>query len=365
MAELANQRRPGFTLVEVLVVIVIIALLMAALTTGMSVAQESARRARTQQTINRIHNQVIPRWESYQLRRLPVDVVNPSTVMTASRGSAQYPPYVRLGAVRELMRMELPDSYNDVDPSQFTPSFLLFQGTQPWYSPLVGSGGNIGPYQALYKKAGTNAATLFPGAECLYMIMTAGNPDKDASGQGFSQADVGDYDNDGQSEIWDGWRNPIEFIRWPAGFASDLQPQYSITSTDPRYAGGLPPDIYNTGNYLTYDPVGSHDAFDVLMVDVWQPPSGPGKERAYNLFPLIMSGGPSYQPILINTGLDEGFGILFDTSGGASNPFGGTRSDPYTIFASQTTINATPARRASPLSTSAGDNLHNQNLGSR
>src|SRR5437016_758109 len=62
----------------------------------------------------------------------------------------------------------------------------------------------------------------------------------------FSEGDIGDVDNNGFPEFIDGWGRPINFVRWPAGFNSELQPVDPATGKhdstkfpdpfDPRHA---------------------------------------------------------------------------------------------------------------------------------
>src|SRR5438046_3713851 len=62
------------------------------------------------------------------------------------------------------------------------------------------------------------------GSECLYLILsTMRDGDKSALDY-FDATEIGDTDNDGMKEILDGWGTPIEFIRWPAGYAENVGP---------------------------------------------------------------------------------------------------------------------------------------------
>lgn len=361
----------GFTLIEMLVTIAIISLLAAVLTTGMWTAQESAKRARTQQALTKIHNELMPRWEGYQLRRLPVDVIGASQVSPLVAGQK------RLGATRELMRMELPDDPSDLS---FTPNFLKASfgtgGGAAWYSPWASSPatGTPGIYQKeinnglvravqLYGGSAPSMATamqFFPKSELLYLILTVGADDGDDVANAFSQSDVSDRDADGQYELRDGWGYPLEWLRWPAGFISDLQPMYSITASDSRFVSGMQSDTNIPGNYLTRDQVNNHDTFDLLKVD---PPAGspPLPERGYNLFPLVFSGGGNFDVMLSD---QCALAIDFSgvTGGGGSNPFTSNNfSDPYMIVP----IGGVSYLRASRINASADSYIHNQTYGAR
>jgi prepilin-type N-terminal cleavage/methylation domain-containing protein len=104
-----NVRR-GFTLVELLVTIAIIAILAGIVLVAAQAAQQAANRANTQALISKLHGQMMIRYESYRTRRLPI-----STAPINGFGlNGQQAALHRLNAVRELMRMELPDRYSDL-----------------------------------------------------------------------------------------------------------------------------------------------------------------------------------------------------------------------------------------------------------
>lgn len=233
--------RAAFTLTELLVVIMVIALLASMVLFAMAGVQEQARRQRTRSQIARLHELVMERWQSYQTRRVPLATVQNDPAQAA---------LARLGAVRELMRMELPDRITDVmDEPVMLPS-------RPALS------------RAYQRRVTKLWSPQFQGAECLYMIVariTVGN----SNGlEFFSESELGDEDGDGMPEIHDGWGNPIEFIRWPSGFQSPLQ----------------------DGN-----PENSRDPFDPLR----QFPNN------YIIFPLIFSPGPDRQYEIVSDHIDQ------------------------------------------------------------
>src|ERR1700722_371018 len=72
-----THQQHGFTLVELMATMAIIAILATAMVSALSQAQESAKKMRTRQLIAKLHEQIMPRWESFQTRRLPVTVPLP------------------------------------------------------------------------------------------------------------------------------------------------------------------------------------------------------------------------------------------------------------------------------------------------
>src|SRR5205085_3922737 len=62
------------------------------------------------------------------------------------------------------------------------------------------------------------------GSECLYLILSTMRDGDKAALDYFDGTEIGDTDADGMKEILDGWGTPIEFIRWPAGYAENVGP---------------------------------------------------------------------------------------------------------------------------------------------
>ncbi len=48
----------------------------------------------------------------------------------------------------------------------------------------------------------------------------------------FSEGEIGDKDGDGMPEIWDAWKNPVRFVRWPVGFLIN-SPFVDVNERDP------------------------------------------------------------------------------------------------------------------------------------
>ena len=164
---------------------------------------------RTRQLIAKIHAQVMPRWEGYQTRRLPITV--PATMAQfptsnpqnpyVQQGSQYYPRAVawyKLWALRELIRMEMPDRYDDL---LFVPTFLINMSpvNGQMQSQPVAPGLKLAYMQRIGAMQGTQVAgvqsiissTLRSAngpAECLYLLTAVGSNDRDQYAMSFSAA---------------------------------------------------------------------------------------------------------------------------------------------------------------------------------
>ncbi|HVU86628.1 MAG TPA: prepilin-type N-terminal cleavage/methylation domain-containing protein [Pirellulales bacterium] len=245
----------GFTLVELMVTIVIIAILAGIVLVAARAAQQAANRANTQALIAKLHGQLMIRYESFRTRRLPINTIGLNGQQAALH---------RLNAIRELMRMELPDRYSDLFayPNPNTPGssiyvpipsgmpssqlivarFYTFDVSGPsWIAGSPGQQVSIAPtaVNLSYQRKCANNPQLpsadYEDAECLYLILSTGLSDDTVAAELVNPANIGDTDADGMPEFIDAWGRPIRFIRWAPGFVSDFQPYDPVNNpTDPH-----------------------------------------------------------------------------------------------------------------------------------
>jgi prepilin-type N-terminal cleavage/methylation domain-containing protein len=248
----------AFTLVELLVTVSIIAILASLLLGALYTAQDQARAIKTKSTIAKLNTIIMARWETYKTRRVPITIPAGTQPNVAAA--------MRLAALRELMILEMPERNTEIPDLSDTQVTLNNVGV---------SGNTISIPRpsvsyAYKRRLGTPADNQYASAECLYLIVTNSQNDDENGRESFGESEVGDIDNDGRSEFHDAWGNPISFMRWPAGFVSELQP---------------------------HDPVNYHDPFDQRRVH----------SEAYALYPLIFSSGPDGKNELNNSGGDPSF----------------------------------------------------------
>jgi prepilin-type N-terminal cleavage/methylation domain-containing protein len=244
----------GFTLIELVVVIAILAILSALTLRGLAVGNQSAKRDSTRFMIQKLNDAIMDQYETYE------DLADNTSAYS-------------LLQLRARMREELPDAWADVaDNGTPHPASPAQNVSVPLYA--------TGRRYRDYKAARPQANIEYQGAECLYMIITQGGRFNDFL-ESISSDRIGDVDDDGAKEFLDGWRQPIEFLRWAPGF-SEIDQSLQVP-----------------------DPISHHDPLDVRYEPSTPPPAG-CDPNAYALFPLIYSAGPG--------GLDS-YGILVSRLG--------------------------------------------------
>jgi len=238
-----DRSRRGFTLIELLVVMMIIAILASMISFAMSRVQQTAREASTQALITKLHSVIARHWDTYATRR--VDGATPAD---------------RLDNLRLEMQYELPDCQSGVTG---TDSVL-----QTAYHAAISGGWP------------TNTDTENPehdqSAVCLYLIVSMLADDDLDRINFFSEQEVGDLDKDGRPDVFvDAWGEPIGFIRWPAGLASDLQDLDPTNSPDPFDPTGV-----ESGTYAIFPLIYSKGPDKRSGMDPADPPAAPPQPYA-------------------------------------------------------------------------------------
>lgn len=264
-APCAAASRPAFTLIELVVVLTIVSILASLTLGGLAVTRQRARIDKTKSTIRKIHELIVPHYESYLRRRVP---------MGGASG-----PQARLVRTRQLVMFEMPDSWEDVALDGSAPTGTLISTTTV---PAFAWNGVTRAYaeyhRAMLALTGPSIYANFPSSECLYMIVSRGLGEPDVMEQ-FRADEIGDVDNDKAPEFIDGWGQPIAFIRWPVGFNSPIQSQDASLQPDP------------------FDPFGLSGPIAY--------PNPSTLQRDYAVTPLIVSGGPD--------GASSQYGVAFGT----------------------------------------------------
>jgi prepilin-type N-terminal cleavage/methylation domain-containing protein len=304
--------RRGFTLVELLIVMLILSILSAMALTALSAAAQEGKRQRAKLQITKIDSLIMEKWNSYRFRQLPIKI----PAGTDPRNAAT----IRLYAMRDLMRLEMPDHIVDVFDgpamrSKYPPYPTDSTSTSTPYlatPALTQSYRRMIPY-ATYADLPNYS---YDQAECLYLILSQLKDGDRSALNFFFESEIGDVDGDRLKEILDPWGTPIMFLRAAPGYSAML-------SNDASLGGASMPAITTTVS-TTQIPNGTlfPDAFDPLKVDTrWS--GGTNTFKPFFLKPLIYSAGP-----------DKGYDIYIDPQDPAKKlryrevtPV----SDPYTI----------------------------------
>ena len=271
--------RAGVTLIELLIVILIISILASLILGVAALAGETAREQHSKHVVERLHTLLTDYYDTYKTKRVRLNPGVESAIKTKFGGGAKVGAALaeaRLYAQRETILMDIPDRWSDIlltSVETFNPSNIQ----QPLYLSGRTELSNIYLRQFLQivgRQNTISGSTNTPeeirrnqGAECLYMIIMNATGDGEARTL-FGENCIGDSDGDGAPEFVDGWKHPINFLRWAPGF--DSQIQIDANSLANMSAG-------DRGNAIFKD----HDPFDLFRVD----------PNAYRLIPLIYSPG--------------------------------------------------------------------------
>jgi hypothetical protein len=219
---------------------------------------------------------------------------SPASFAAANVARGRVVADVRLLAVRELMKYEMPDRWSDVIADTVTskpPSTPLnsFAGPKVLSARPALSQNYLRRYRSLKPSATATEITLNQGAECLYMTVMQATGDGEARTL-FSKQDIDDTDGDGAPEFIDGWGQPITWLRWAPGFISDLQPRDPVTGLPLADADHDPVDIYRRDQAGTTHEVSMFTSDVNSELQLIQTRNN-NNLSAYRLTPLIFSRG--------------------------------------------------------------------------
>ena len=321
----------GFTLVELLVVIMLIGILASFVLVALAGATQTAKEDRTRAQIAKIHELIMEHWEDYQYRRVPPTVVTRKAMQTATVAtslSGEAFSCEQLAALRELMRMEMPTFSSDVaQPAQKIVGSAVVKGNNLPFQParwrayrnraefaFAQTGINwLNPETHSSGSAEYVAATSNQQAECLYLVLSQMRTADTSALEFFKDNEIGDVDGDGMKEILDAWGNPIGWMLWAPGHISPLQvPLAEKLEQHDLF------DISQVGSGYTNF---SDEAYTVqLGSDLTY--QGNFSQLPRTLYPLIYSSGP-----------DGKLGIVVRTDGDGNGVidqnWAAVKNDPY------------------------------------
>ncbi len=247
-----RQPRPGFTLIEILIVLAVVSILMAGLGVTISNMLTSAKEAQTVATLRKIDGLITERqqgleraFDSLDFRRFVADQREIFEAGDPANGVPQLfglsAPSVEAASRKNFFRDFFPQTFQEMRDSIDGSGAFVSDGipdriqTDAVYSPLTWTATPTGPEWDGYRgttvpftdtngngtyEAGTDTIDHDPlteSSELLYFAITRleifGAPligiDE------FRTQEVADTDNDGLPEFIDGWGRPLRFYRWP------------------------------------------------------------------------------------------------------------------------------------------------------
>lgn len=291
-----SSARGGFTLLELLAVLVVMGILSGMVLYAVRGAQQDAIEARTRGTIMKIHEVLASRWKDYLVNPVKLPISESALEASLPRDIAR----AQLNAIRDAMRLEFPDRPGDL----FEPPAMISIGTSGETASIERPPANsamIGRFDTVPANW-TDWAINNKEAELLYMIVEVSSLNGSPAMEMFRQTEIGDTDGDGYFEFIDGWGRAISFIRWPAGFPTNKGP---LSEMDPflydhfQSLASVGRATAGTADFRGADPI------DINLADWgYDLVNGSGAtawRRDYGLFPLIISAGA-----------DGEYGINFD-----------------------------------------------------
>ena len=318
-------RRPGLTLVELLVSISLITVVSSMFLVAYRAAATEASNMRTQSTIRKISEVLVSRMQEYE--NYPIQFARgtgnafaipvPGNAVPALPSTAdEYEPKgillerLRVMLLREMIAQEMPDYYQDIKIS--APIVKNY-----WTGlAAVGPNVNAGPqpivvtasespraarlkarlnqansnwaskiellYQALpNSKSELERELTRSNAEFLYLIVEDSILNGSPAIELFGKSEIGDTDGDGLLEFLDSFRQPICWVRWPTGFPETTR--FHPDLLDPSF------NRDGFANYAFSDPLDPRKAdpgyrIKVQSTKVYKPSA--------MAFPLVISSGP-------------------------------------------------------------------------
>ena len=314
-------RRSGFTLVELLITVSVIAIMATMVLFALFAAQETAKVQKTKSLIAKLDSIIKSKYETYKTRRVnitlpppppPSDPNYPTYVATAARA--------RLDCLHDLMRMEMPDRWSDIEDMPRTFSYpgipnvgvsrpSLHRSYRRKYDAIV-----LGPTPPPPPVVGTHA-----GAECLYMIIMQAQGEEGDDRSAIKEDQTGDVDGDGFREIIDAWGRPIKFLRWAPGFVSELQTTVTLPTQNSN------PSNVTSQSRLLSSVQGSYVGGTVINED----PANPGRYLASSMAKITGYNFTPGPPNVPGTGSFEVTGTTWSPPAPGASSFFVTAPDPF------------------------------------
>ncbi len=359
----------AFTLVEMLVVMVVAGLLMGMVIAALRGAQEDANVAKTRATIKKIDSIIQDQYEQYKSQSPDIlfytgPVTNPTftttrypragAIFSTSSNDQLLHARIRLAAVRDLMRLEMPDCLGDLYSTGMTvktsvaldSGYVLRSNSTSVIAQVQNAPRNAQIRSMISGRARVPGSTTLAfssnpvdttfvrenfNAELLFLIVESSYVGGSYGIEAFSNSEIGDVDQDGLREFIDAWGKPIQWLRWPAGYYDDVETSQSTSLRATMASGNYIPPVsrFNPDPMLTMidGSAAVTDDLDPTKADLGYTSNNPA------LWPL-----PGLRPLIVSAGPDGLFALRFHWINRNSQPSGGNLTSIF-FSVSNATLN--------------------------
>jgi prepilin-type N-terminal cleavage/methylation domain-containing protein len=335
-------RRDGFTLVEILVVILIIAIMASLITAVIGNSLNSARASATRATLTKVSQLLEARRQVISRRNLRIEI---KLIRQRFRG-LQNVDLARIVSQKEVLKVQIPQNLQDLygpdrqahtnDDSPVLAKLVALtpQGEDTNKNGVLDPGedlnGNgvldstflatpprfperhydlsedVNDNEILDAGEDTNGNGILDlaatgSSEILYVALTMGTEvGSEGSAVDFTSSEAVDTDRDGLLELVDGWGQPLRFYRWPTRLIQPFDPSGDVVRRDlaGMLIGGLP----TVDQQLRQDPDDPSGRFAVWLIQ------GRGGNRATTKY--LHTPSTYHVPLVVSAGQDGQFGLF-------------------------------------------------------
>lgn len=279
-----RRRRPGFTLVELMVVLTIL-LILAALTAGAVVRYITVQEQANTETAIRKLSQLLDTARKGLVSKANAEPIPDALKAQIDAVSGGNPERTRVIYIKLRLKQTFPTSFAEaLSPAPLAPL--------PTYQKKLNALGITG----------SSASTLpFESGACLLMALEQANGGRAVTADDIGPSSLFDFPaGSGKVRVpIDGWGSPLAFCRWP-WLSDELNPGGNPLASPPTgnpHVGLLDPDdprglLTEVNWWTTYSP--SVNAWFGYTLPGRVPATSttnPNSPQSYNLTPLIVSAG--------------------------------------------------------------------------